>query len=128
MVSDDQMNTFAAWVGRALTKASSFRVAAYNFNLYEDVASWDFELVGTSRFDIDDQEWACDSIYSHPELCRYRRQHVGEEREQALAFAIELVSTYLRSGAKKEMLRSSEGIGVGFVNGDLSILWPEFAA
>lgn len=127
-MSDDAMNLFAEWLDRALSIASRFPVVAYNFNLYEGSMTWDMELVGSSRFDSADLDWPCDAIYTYPQFCRFSRWDVGDERGQALAFAIEMVSTYLRSGAKKEILRSSEGVGIGFVDGDLTLLWPESAA
>lgn len=45
-----------------------------------------------------------------------------------LSLAIDLVTTYLRSGSNRHVLRWSEGVGGGFVDGDLTILWPENAA
>ena len=75
-----------------------------------------------------DDKWASDSVYSYPEMCFLPFADAGTEWEKALSLAITLVSTYLRSGSKRFVLRESEGVGVGFVDGDLTILWPESAA
>lgn len=122
------MSRFAEWANAALPKALRHRVVAYNFNLYAGERSWDIELVGTSRFDAEDPDWACDSIFSWPELFRLPHEAVGTHREEALTTSLELVSTYLRLGREHEILQSSAGVGIGFVDGELTLLWPENAA
>ena len=79
-------------------------------------------------FDAADPDWACDPIYSYPVVLFIPRDSVGDQWEQALAKAIELIAMYLRGGRHKEILRASLAVGVGFVDGDLTILWPETAA
>lgn len=120
---------FAEWLNTALSMRMPAEIRAFNFNLYEGVGrTWDIELIGTAAFDPTDPDWACDSIFSHAELFFISQESVGEQWEQALATAIELISTYLRGGRHRDALRNSLAVGVGFVNGDLTILWPETAA
>jgi len=125
----DLASAFAAWIDVALSRPIPAEVRAFNFNLYEGVArTWDMELIGTASFDPTDGDWACDSVFSHPELFFMSHDDVGDQWEQGLAVAIDLVATYLRGGRHRHMLRDSLGVGVGFVDGDLTILWPETAA
>jgi hypothetical protein len=123
------VNDFAAWLDAALSRPMPPDVRAFNFNLYEGVrGTWDIELIGAPTFDPGDPDWACDENFSYPELFFMRRDEVGDQWEQALAMAIDLVSTYLRGGNHRHVLRTALGVGVGFVDGELSILWPETAA
>ena len=128
MLDEAVVDAFAVWANRGLQEGSRFPVVAWNFNFYEAAESWDVELVGTFRFDPEDPDWACDAIYSHPPLFRIGREMAGHRREQGLASCIELVSTYLRFGKEREILRAGEGVAVGFIDGELTILWPETAA
>lgn len=120
---------FAKWLDLMLSRKLPSDVRAFNFNLYEGVAhTWDVELVGAAFFDPGNPDWACDTIFSYPELFFMSHDVVGDQWEQGLAAAIELVATYLRGGRYRHVLRESLAVGVGFVDGDLTILWPESAA
>ena len=123
----EAMITFASWLDAALERVPP-EARALNFNLYEGDRTWDIELVGAELFDPGNPDWACDPVFSYPELCFLGTELIGSEWEQALGAAIEMISTYIRSGAKKEVLRSSLAVAVGFVDGDLTVLWPETAA
>ncbi len=122
------VSPFAAWLDAALSRHIPDDVSAFNFNLYEGAATWDIEIVGAADYDPADSSWACDAIFSYPELFFMPHDTVGLQWEQALATAIELITIYLRDGSRREVLRSAVAVGVGFVDGDLTILWPETAA
>lgn len=129
MSKTDLASPFAEWLDAALRRPIPPEVRAFNFNLYEGVTrTWDIELIGASSFDPNDSEWACDATFSYPEMFFMSQDVTGDQWEQGLAAAIDLVATYLRIGEHRNMLRQSLGIGVGFVDGDLTILWPETAA
>ena len=122
------VSPFAAWLDAALSRRIPDDVRAFNFNLYEGEKTWDVEIVGAEDFDPGDASWACDAIFSYPELFFMPHDTVGLQWEQALAAAIELITIYLRDGSHREVLRSAVAVGVGFVDGELTILWPETAA
>jgi hypothetical protein len=122
------VSPFSAWLDDALSRRMPEDVRAFNFNLYEGERSWDVELVGTATFDPGNPSWACNAIYSYPELFFMPHDSVGLQWEQGLAAAIELITIYLRGGRHRDVLRSGVAVGVGFVDGDLTILWPETAA
>lgn len=51
------------WLNLVLEQDIPEEVLAFCFNLYEDGEnSWSMELVGTERFDADDEAWPCDEI------------------------------------------------------------------
>jgi hypothetical protein len=41
---------------------------------------------------------------------------------------MELVSAYISSGTNSAVLRRSVGVGIGFVDGDMYVLWQAVAA
>jgi hypothetical protein len=119
-------NEFARWLDAALSRPVPPEVRAFSFNLYEGVAhTWNVQLSGTAVFDPMDSDWACDPIFSYPELLFIPHDSVGDQWEQALAVTIDLIATYIRAGRHKDILRGSLAVGVGFVDGDLTVLWPE---
>ena len=52
---------FAKWLDGVLEKEIPDGVVALSFNIYEDGRRrWSVEVVGTSSFDKDGEDWACD--------------------------------------------------------------------
>ena len=121
------LNAFAEWLDDALAQVPP-EASAFNFNLAQSLATWDIEFTGAESYDPADPDWAVDPIYSYPPMFSLSKDDVGLEWEGALAAAIELVTTYIRSGAERDVLRASIAVGVGFVDGYISIVWPENAA
>ena len=113
---------FCTWLDWALTSNGIEQAAAFNFNIYEDGESiWSLELVGTSEFSTTDSDWACAELFatrSHP----FKITYSGSWQE-VLALFKEYVGKYLESGAHCEVLKSKAGVGIGFVDGDLEILY-----
>lgn len=122
-------NAFAQWLDAGLARGIPEQVRAFSLNLYEGVErTWDIEFSGATVFDPNDPVWACNPIFSYPEMFFMSYEFVGDQWEHGLAAAIELLATYLRGGRYRNILRDSLGVAVGFVDGDLTILWPETAA
>ena len=109
---------FFEWLDLILKNELNSEIKAINFNLYEDTDNkWSVELVGTFSFDRDNDDWACDEVFT-------TRDHPFEiecESDWKLVqtFFIGLVNEYLSSGKLKEY----QAIGIGFVDGDLHILY-----
>jgi hypothetical protein len=122
------LNGFAAWLDAAMNRKLPPELQAFSFNLYEAQGTWDMEITGAAAFDPANADWACDPLFSYPELFYMPRDIVGTEWEHALAVGIELVTIYLRGGKHREVLQSSLAIAIGFVDGDLTIVWPEMTA
>ena len=61
---------FFEWLDLILKNELNSEIKAINFNLYEDTDNkWSVELVGTFSFDKDNDDWACDEVFTtrdHP--------------------------------------------------------------
>ena len=54
---------FEKWVNNILENDIPEGVVAVAFNIYDDGdGNWSVEAVGTSSFDEEDDDWACDEI------------------------------------------------------------------
>ena len=96
---------------------------AFNFNLYEDGDNWwSIELVATDRFDVLDQDWACDEIADFGT----RDNPFGWEEEARWGDIQEEINTalkkYLEDGEFADILKSYEAVGCGFIDGNIYIL------
>ena len=123
MIAEKFQTSFAAWADSIMEEAPTDGVVAYTFNLAEP---WSIELVGCGSFDEDDPDWACDEVY-RPETDSFPlpEEQFGTTWEQVLANAREMVVSYLggsSSGASR--LRAATAVGIGFVDGDMDIVWP----
>lgn len=124
MIREDTQQAFGSWLDGVLS-ADQPSAVAYSFNLYEHVEDWAIQVVGTSRFDVNDPDWAADEAFSSGEdLFLLAKAVTGDDWQEGLAAAKSLVSTYLRIGAHAGRLRNSEGVGIAFVDGDLELLRP----
>ncbi len=114
---------FNTWADRLLTKHASSSVVAYNFNLYEHANEFAIQLVGTRSFDVTDQDWAGDEVFSSGEdLFHLPHSIAGEKWENGLEAAKSLVRNYLHHGTEAALLKTSRGVGIGFVDGDIELL------
>ena len=81
------------------------------------------ELVGTERFDADDEDWPCDEVTDFGT----RENLFSWNKETAWNFVLEEMCTalrqYLECGEYANILKSKQGIGIGFVDGNIEILF-----
>jgi hypothetical protein len=47
-----------------------------------------------------------------------------DDWQRVLAQAETLIERYLETGERAAVLRQSQGVGCGFVDGDVHVLWP----
>lgn len=129
-----QMNIyeeFAHWLDDLLENNDMpENTAAFNFNLYEESAEenlYSIQLVAAGGFDPDDSEgnWACDEIWSCGEdiFTVDISDEDSTEKDHALELFREMCEEYLENGKYKDILLSSQGIGVGFVDGDIDLIY-----
>jgi shikimate kinase len=115
-------NEFEAWLDAALEADLPEDIAAFNFNLYEDGDNlWSIELIGASRFDPEDPDWACDEIFTNRE--DPLSWSAETDWEEVLETMTEYVEKYLIEGAGASILKNSEAVGIGFVDGDITIVY-----
>lgn len=51
------------WLDDVLETDIPKEVVAFGFNLYDDGNyNWSMELIGTSEFDVDDEDWLCNEV------------------------------------------------------------------
>ena len=115
-------NEFEAWLDAALEADLPDDIAAFNFNLYEVGDNlWSIELIGASRFDADDPDWACEEVFTNREepLC----WSAETDWEEVLETMTQYVEKYLIEGQYAALLKEHEAVGIGFVDGDLNIVY-----
>ena len=116
-------NSVSNWIDKVLDQEIPNTVVAFCFNLYEESnGSWAMELVGTERFDPEDEDWACDEATDFGSRQNLYNWEMECEWDQALEYIINELSQYLSSGKYSDLLKSKDGVGVGFVDGDIEII------
>ncbi|NLK94195.1 MAG: hypothetical protein GX275_03230 [Clostridiales bacterium] len=114
------------WLNDILKNEINSEVVALNFNLYENTEKkWSIELVGTSSFDTDDEDWACDEVCDFGTRKNPFSWKENEEWDKVLDDIIQVIKRYLDNGLYAETLKKYGGIGVGFVDGDIEILYSK---
>lgn len=122
----DFYSEFAAWLDEVLKEQLPEGIAAFNFNLYEGDDSFDIQLIGASRFDEEDDDWACDEVFTSEEDVYYLpRENMDIEWQEGLNCAIELAETYLDEGKYAGKLKDAQAVAIGFVDGDLTVLYTK---
>lgn len=121
----DKINKdFFIWMNLILKNELSSEVKAINFNLYEDADNkWSIELVGTFSYDKDNEDWACDEVFAtrdNPFVVECESDWKSME-----TFFVGLVNGYLSSGKYANKLKECIAVGIGFVDGDLHILYEK---
>lgn len=81
------------------------------------------ELVGTECFDEDDEDWPCEEITDFGTREGLLVWNKVAKWDEVLGAMISILRGYLENGKCAEVLKSKVGIGIGFVDGDLEILY-----
>lgn len=117
-------NRVQDWLDEVLKQDIPNEVAGFCFNLYEDGdCDWSMELVGTESFDEDDEDWACGEITDFGTRTKPLMWKSESEWEHVLEDSIFALKTYLENGKYAEVLRGRSGVGVGFVDGNIEIVY-----
>ena len=120
------MNTkISDWIDEILDTDIPESVAAFCFNLYEESQEglWAMELIGTVRFDIEDEDWACDEVTDLGSRKSMYTWKMECDWEEALDYMIGELNQYLTDGKYAKLLKSKDGVGVGFVDGNIEVLY-----
>lgn len=116
---------FSKWLDKHLLKDLPQGIVAFNLNLYEGTNQiYDVELVGCGSFDEEDGDWACDEIFTTREDSFFipKTKDIANW-EQGLSFISALTEKYLHEGNCADKLKDCTAVCVGFVDGDLEILY-----
>ena len=114
-------NRLETWLNDVMQMTIPNEVVAFCFNLYEDANnSWTLELIGSSAFDTTDNDWACDEIFTTRDnpLTWYE----DKEWQDVLTASIKMLKDYLEEGKYAKELKERQGLAIGFVEGDLTLL------
>ena len=83
------------------------------------------ELIGTSEFDRDNEDWLCNEVTDFATRNAPFQWDQEAEWEEILNDITGILKEYIKSGKYAGVLRAKSGIGVGFVDGDIEILYAE---
>ncbi len=101
-------------------------VLAFGFNLYDNGdGNWSMELIGTSEFDTDDEDWMCNEVTDFDTRDNPFQWDKKAKWEEILNDVTYLLKRYLESGKYADVLKAQFGIGVGFVDGNVEILYAK---
>jgi len=113
---------FAVWIDKILDEELPDGVEAIGVNLYEEGGKyWAAQLVGTEKFDAADQEWICNEVFTTGEdLFTWKED---SDWESVLETAKSLMKKYIAEGKYAQKLKQYAGVGIGFVDGDVELLY-----
>jgi hypothetical protein len=115
---------FDSWVDHHVNAAVASKAEAYCFHLYEHEHSFAVQLVGANKYDEDEPFDYEDEVFTSGEdVFELPHSKVGKDWRKGLKAAIALVHSYLEDGQQAQLLKSSRLVGVGFVDGDLELVY-----
>ncbi|RDU24178.1 hypothetical protein [Anaerosacchariphilus polymeriproducens] len=94
--------------------------------MYEDgEKTWSIELVGTDSFDLEDEDWSCDEVFDFGTRDNPLSWIEETSWNVILDKMIEIIRKYLAQGLYSGLLKEYQGISIGFVDGDIEILFTK---
>ncbi len=119
-------NRVSEWLDVVLETNIPNEVVAFGFNLYEDSHyNWSMELIGASEFDIDNEDWLCSEVTDFNTRDNPLRWHKEAGWEEILNEIVCALKEYLKNGKYADILKTKSGVGVGFVDGSIEILYAK---
>ena len=124
----DFSEEFENWLASAFAVDVPDTVVAYSFNIFEidsSDAKYGIELIGAGEFDADDMDWACDEAWvPNPRALCIPLAFANGEWEACLVSAKQLVQRSLGSASHASTkIKTAEAVAIGFVDGDLELIW-----
>ena len=118
-------NSFEKWLNPILTENSFVGVKAFNFNLYEDYNDdnivFTVQLIGSSSYDADNPDWACEEVFSTGE--NLFQIPDCDDWEVCSEIFQKLIEDFLEKSDYANVLLKSDAVTYGFVDGDLEIAY-----
>jgi len=117
-------NDLSRWLDSVFAEIIPDDVAGIVFNLYQDAENqWALEVVGTSSFDDADDNWACDEITDFDTRKKPFSWKDESGWKEVLSETKIGLCKYLEDGQQSEIIKTVQGVSVGFVDGDLEMLY-----
>jgi len=113
------------WLKENLVTDIPEEVKAFSFNLSEiSTNQYSIELVGAETFDTEDPDWACDEIWeATPRNIEIPESFASGHWEECLnKIRVTLSEIIQTEELVKLELSKKEGIGLGFVDGELELI------
>jgi hypothetical protein len=123
---------FFTWLDAVLASPIPERTEGFHFNLYEGEDAVHIQLVGTEAFhpgeDPSTEYWPAAETFSTGENVFEVPFTVGGADWRAwLKCVRELVESYIAEGTQSKVIRGRKGVGLGFVDGDMYVVWQRGA-
>ncbi|MGX5203251.1 hypothetical protein [Aliikangiella sp. IMCC44632] len=113
---------FSNWLDKQLDVEIPGDIIAFNININE--SPFNIEIVGSTEYDAEDEDWACSEDWiPQARSISVSQQYFGDSWEDAQKNLYDLCKVYINSDspiAKK--LSSATAFAIGFVDGNLQIV------
>lgn len=121
-------NGLFAWADRVLEQSVPPGTVGFHFNLYEGTDSVHIQLTGIDSFVTEPEYWPGHETFTTGEdIFEVPFAVAGATWQDWLVSLKALVSSYLTDGKKSAVLTKYQGVGIGFVDGDMYVLWQQAA-
>lgn len=120
---------FREWLNNSLNEGMPDGIVALNFNLIEPAGISDvkfgIELIGSEAFDENDSDWACEENWEPTQRqINIPLSFSSDDWEKCQKIITDLILEYLQTDFQAlEVKGKIIAIGVGFVDGDLEIIY-----
>jgi len=115
------------WFDEVLSGVIPNSTVAFHVNFYEAEDAVLVELMGTASFlpgtNPETDYWPGEATFRSGSRFEVPFDVAGAAWPEWLATTNEMVRAYIRDGGHAARLRSSAGVGSGFVDGDMDVLW-----
>lgn len=117
------LKEFSKWIDKHLNNLP-YNAVAINFNIYEgEQNTYDIQLIATDMFDEEDEDWACEEIFSTKEdLFSILINEDIKHWEDGLLYIKNMIEECLKCSNHIDCLKNMQGIGIGFVDGDIELI------
>jgi len=110
---------FISWLDRQLNENIPDQIVAFNINIYE--SPFIIELLGSTEFDPEDEDWACNEDWiPHDRAISVSSSLFGSSWEESQQNIMAMAKKYFDSDLRNvKKLKSAKAFAVGFVDGNL---------
>ncbi|SDD46344.1 hypothetical protein [Aquimonas voraii] len=119
-----------AWADRHLSQPIPPATAAFHINLYEGEESVHVQIIGTESFTSGENPetdyWpGAETFTTGEDVFEIPFAVAGSDWKEWLKTGTEMINSYIANGAQSRVLRCAKGVGLGFVDGDMYVLWQQ---
>lgn len=117
-------NDIQRWLNTILVQKIPAGVVAFCFNLYDDGNhSWSMEMVGTDYVDLLEEDWPCQEVTTLETRSNPFRWYSEQTWDNVLKDVTLALQEYLANGRYHYVLKEYQAVAVGFVDGNLALLY-----